>query len=715
MKKTSLLLFVYFFAVTAISMAQSPADALIKRIIGANARYFKTEIAQSLNGKDFFEISAAGGTITIKGNNGVSIAAGFNWYLKYYCHCQFSWNGNNLTLPHPLPMPGNKIRIESIAEFSYYLNYCTFNYSASFWDWPRWEKEIDWMAMNGINLPLAIVGTEAVWRNTLKKFNFTQKEIDQFIPGPAYFAWWLMGNLEGAGGPLSSSWYNERIELQKKILKRMRELGMEPVLPAFYGMVPTKLKAKYPDADIRDQGKWAGGYTRPSFLVSTDPLFKKMAEVFYAEQKKLFGSAKYFSGDPFHEGGQTKGIDITAAGKEIIKTLQSAVENPVLVLQGWGGNPRYDLIKGIDKKNILILDLAADYNPQWSKRDNWHGYNWIWSIIDNFGGKPGIFGALDSVAVNPITIIESGKGGSIKGIGAMMEGIENNTVTYDLLFETRWRNKPVDLNKWIKEYARRRYGFESANTDSAWSLFLSTAYRNGLNSDGSGESILCARPSLKIERTSTWGTSKLGYDTKKFAEGWKYLVEASFANKGSDAFNYDLTDFTRQVLSNLFADEYENAVKAFNGKDIPRFESAAKMMIEIIDDLEKLLSTRSEFLAGRWINKARLLGSSESEKDLFEKNARALLTTWSWYNSDLRDYAHREFAGMLKDYYKPRWIAFLNNLREKMNGNNPPEADYYSIEKKWVDMKNRYSFKPEGNTKDEVKNVFTKYSNILFK
>lgn len=43
------------------------------------------------------------------------------------------------------------------------MNYCTHSYSAAWWNWDRWEYEIDMMALNGINMPLAITGTESVW------------------------------------------------------------------------------------------------------------------------------------------------------------------------------------------------------------------------------------------------------------------------------------------------------------------------------------------------------------------------------------------------------------------------------------------------------------------------------------------------------------------------------------------------------------------------
>ena len=40
----------------------------------------------------------------------------------------------------------------------YYQNVCTASYSMVWWDKARWEREIDWMALNGINAPLTFTG-----------------------------------------------------------------------------------------------------------------------------------------------------------------------------------------------------------------------------------------------------------------------------------------------------------------------------------------------------------------------------------------------------------------------------------------------------------------------------------------------------------------------------------------------------------------------------
>lgn len=65
-----------------------------------------------------------------------------------------------------------------------------------------------------------------------------------------------MGNIRGWGGPLSSSWHNHTIVLQHRILNRMRELGIIPVLPAFAGHVPRAFSRIYPHANMTKIGVW---------------------------------------------------------------------------------------------------------------------------------------------------------------------------------------------------------------------------------------------------------------------------------------------------------------------------------------------------------------------------------------------------------------------------------------------------------------------------
>lgn len=173
---------------------------LIKRVIPTYADSFEVEYVGQEEGKDVFELESIGNKIVLRGNNGVSVASALNYYLKYYAHCDISWNGINLNVPFPMPKVEGKIHKVSPYQYRHYFNYCTFNYTASWWDWERWQWEIDFMALNGINMPLALTGQNSIWYKVYRKLGFTDEELDSFFSGPAYFTWFWMGNLDGWGG-----------------------------------------------------------------------------------------------------------------------------------------------------------------------------------------------------------------------------------------------------------------------------------------------------------------------------------------------------------------------------------------------------------------------------------------------------------------------------------------------------------------------------------
>ncbi|KAE8729006.1 putative disease resistance protein [Hibiscus syriacus] len=201
------------------------------------------------------------------------------------------------SVPKPGLLPRVKddgVLIQRPVPWNYYQNVVTSSYSYVWWDWERWEKEIDWMALQGINLQLAFTGQEAIWQNVFMGFNITMEDLNDFFGGPAFLAWAHMGNLHGWGGPLSENWLNQQLVLQKKILSRMLELGMTPVLPSFSGNVAAALKTVFPSANITRLGDWntVDGdlhWCCTYLLNPSDPLFVEIGEAFIRMQiKDLF-------------------------------------------------------------------------------------------------------------------------------------------------------------------------------------------------------------------------------------------------------------------------------------------------------------------------------------------------------------------------------------------------------------------------------------------
>ena len=688
---------------------------LAVRTIGKDhANKFIFEKTGSNSKNDEFEINNVDDKIHIKGNSNIALASGLNWYLKYHTNSQISWDSERINIPKKFSALDSIIVKESPFTYSYYLNYCTFNYTMAFWDWERWEKEIDWMALNGINLPLAIVGMEYVWKNTLERLDFSETEINQFIPGPGFNAWWHMGNLEGWGGPLSDGYLEQQVTLQKKILARMKALDMHPVLPGFYGMVPNTLKNKYPKADIRDQGLWAGGFKRPAFLSPTDSLFSTISKIYYEELEKTFGAITYFSGDPFHEGGSTQGINLPEAGKNIIYGMRESFPNSTWVFQGWQGNPNENLLRDIKNEDVLILDLDCDNYPQWEARNGWNQRPWIWNTINNYGGNKGLFGRMDVIAEEPFRALAySEDSQNLKGVGAMMEGIENNYVMYDLLFELKWHHSKIDLDSWLANYTSRRYGKTNDNLNKAWQILRRTVYGKTLDpskrQQGTSESILCARPNLDINQVSSWGTTQLYYNPSEILEAWTLFTNEAEQFKNNDGFQYDLLELTRQVLANFGQVLYAEVLSAYKNNDQVAFKKTSNEFLQLITDQDLLLSSHENFMLGKWIADARDRGTNDTEKDLFEYNARVQITTWSFQNSDLHEYAHKEWSGMLTDFYQPRWQLFFDYLNQKLENKDTQEPNYYAFEENWTKQTKKYPTKILHNPLTESLKVYEKY------
>ena len=692
----------------------NPVHDLLERIDPGASKKFIIQVKKGSS--DFFELDQKGDKVVIRGNNYVNIATGLNWYLKYYAGIHLSWNGMTAELPESLPKVSTPVRKETNLSLRYDFNYCTYSYTMAFWDWERWEKEIDWMALHGINLPLAVVGQECVWKNMLEKLGYSKEEINKFIAGPAFLAWWAMNNLEGWGGPNPDSWYTQQEALQKKILKRMREYGIEPVFPGYSGMVPHDANQKL-GLNVTEPKLW-NGFTRPAFLLPTDSRFKEIAALYYKEQEKLFGKANYYSMDPFHELEDAGSVDFDAAGKAVLHAMKAVNPKATWVIQGWTENPRPEMIKNLNNGDILILDLFSECRPMWGIPSIWKrekGYeqhDWLFCMLENFGGNIGLHGRMDQLLNNFYLTKNNPLAAHLKGIGLTMEGSENNPVMFELMCELPWRPEKFTKEEWLKGYIKARYGTYDETVAKAWDILANGIYNCpfGNNQQGTHESIFCGRPSLNNFQASSWSKMENYYDPTTTEDAARLMLEVADKYKGNNNFEYDLVDIVRQSLSDRGRIVYNQTVADFKSFDKKSFAAHSQEFLNILLAQDRLLATRSEFRVGRWIEQARNLGTTPEEKDLYEWNARVQITTWGdrvcANDGGLRDYAHKEWNGILKDFYYKRWAAYWQTLQDVLDEKPMVELDYYAMEEPWTVAHNPYPAKGEGDCISVAKEVF---------
>ena len=230
--------------------AVSASRSVLNRFLGDRSAEFDLQQIPLDSGLEVYVLSCTGGRARIQGSSAVALCRGVYAYLREIGAVMVCWSGRRVSLPVRLPDRSER-KVVSPYRFVQYYNVCTYGYTTAFWDWDRWERELDWMALHGINMPLAMEGQEAIWQRVWKSFGITQAELDRYFTGPAYLPWHRMGNIDYYEGPLPQGWIDQKCTLQKKIMDRMRELGMCPVVPAFAGSVPEAFKRIHPQARPR--------------------------------------------------------------------------------------------------------------------------------------------------------------------------------------------------------------------------------------------------------------------------------------------------------------------------------------------------------------------------------------------------------------------------------------------------------------------------------
>lgn len=684
---------------------------LLDRIGGKGASLlFETEVNPSLadKGREAYVIGQRDGKPYIGGSTISALTTGIGQYLNQHARMQLSWNRLQLPLTKaPLPLPCCDVKQVTSAPLRYYLNYCTFSYSTAFWTWKRWEQEIDWMALHGINLPLQLIGTETVWRNVLPRLGYTAEETAKFIAGPAFQAWFLMGNLEGWGGPNPEGWYKERSDVAAKIINRERELGMKPVLPGYAGMVPSDYLARR--GNMRNSGTWCG-FPRPGFLLPTDSLFPQVARIYYEELERVMGRSDYYSMDLFHEGGNTQGVDLHKAFRNTFDAMRENIPGSKWVIQAWGENPRQECLEAVPIGGLVVLDLFADGEPRF--RNGFQGHDFIYCMLHNFGGRIGLHGRLQSMLTD---YYEAAASPQCVGIGTAPEGIETNPVCYELLYQSAW-DSIACLDDWLSDYAAARYGDHNELADSAWRLLARSVYACPDNRQGTSEPVICARPNLQVKSVSTWSRSDLYWNPSFVRRAAAYLLSQRKILGKSVGYQYDVVDLVRQCLTDEAASRLNQVYEASKqGGDAVRTASAS--YLEIIRDIDRLLSTHPEFMAGTWIAQAREAANdipnvTDADRALFDLNARLLITTWgnekAANQGGLRDYSNREWGGLVGTFYLPRWERYFQAMLSEQP--LPTQKEWYQQEASWAnDRTLALPVRPQGVPVTTAVKLFTKY------
>ena len=419
------------------------------------------------------EYQAQGGRLTVRATGAVAAAVALARYVRGRLGVRLTWQRPRVAghaLPPGRPLPdAARTTISSPHAVRYYLNVVTAGYSTPFWGWDRWQRETDWMALHGVTHPLMLLGHEAVLAETFRRAGLPEAEAAEWLGGAAHFPWTFMGGMHSFGGPLPARWGERRVDLARRVLARMRELGMTPVLPVFGGHVPPALAGPEPVDEIEWQG-W-----RVPLLHPGSPRFRELFATFAQVQQELIGPGTgYYAVDPYIESVPPSGDVgyLRTAGRGTYEALAAADPDAVWVLQGWpfhykGAFWTPDRVAAylgdVPVDRTLVLDLWGEHVPLHTAllADGapLAGRPWVWCALHDFGGRPALFGDLRGL-VRDVHALPDGVP-HLRGVGLAPEAIENNEVFYELATDLAWDDaprSPAELDDWLERFVLDRYG-----------------------------------------------------------------------------------------------------------------------------------------------------------------------------------------------------------------------------------------------------------------
>lgn len=644
------------------SCGNETAEGLAERIVPAYARNIKFKTLQSADGKDYFELFMRGDRLIIKGNNAGSMAVGLNYYLKNYCNATVSWyDFNPVSVPQEMPAVEKKERHSAICSDRFFLNYCTFGYTFCYWTWKEWERFIDWMALNGVNMPLAITGQEAVWLDVWKQMGMQEADVLDYFTGPAHLPWQRMGNIDKFDGPLTIEWIESQAELQKKIVERERSFGMRPVLGAFAGHVPEQiaLKDRYYTCNWLESDKY-----KTYFIYPSEDIFGEIQKRYLETQEKLFGTDHVYAADLFNEMAPPswEPDSLASISSRMYESIDDVDPGAEWIQMGWMFLSSQDMwtkeriqayLDACPSGKVKILDYRGECNEAWERTENFFGAPFIWCYLGNFGGNHNIEGSPGDIQSRIAKVMAQAE--NCSGIGCVPEGLDVNQEIYEYVFENAWSFvKPVE--DWVTLVADTHFGGVSDSFRDAWKSMADSVLFTYSNTRGT---LVNLRPYLF--KPSIWtGDSDYFYDNVTLYRIWGKMLEDT---SGSELYKFDVINVARQVMGNLFKDLKNDYIYAASIRDYDQMHKLRGMMMELLDDLDLLLSSRPEFSLEKWISDARRWGASDGRADEYEKNVRHLLTVWYDCGFEtLDDYANRNYSGLTRTYYKTRWEMFCDEI-----------------------------------------------------
>lgn len=686
---------------------------------------------------DAWTVKATGGKVTITSTSTPGLGRALLEYLRHLGG-DIYWSGDTFS---DLTYADADFSGSSWAEHRHLFNLVTHSYTLAFYDWAKWEYLLDWAVLHGYNLPLAYTGQEYVYAQVWKDLGVADADVLRWITGPAFHGWSRHGNIHGNWhGTTTWAWLEGQHNLQKQILTRQREFGMDPILPGFCGFVPPELQQYVGGPTFKTFPSWMNftpNYTNTRAIDPEWNTWNVVQSAFLKKQQELYGfTSDYYMVDLYTESrpSSTDPTYLNGVATAVRESIHAVAPNATWIMQGWifTNNPEIwtataskAFLDGAGE-SLVVLDLAAESMPQWKRLSNFFGRKWIWCTLSNYGQNSGMYGALDQW--NQDVMYAKANGGRMSGMGIVPEGINNNEHLFELVTDQGWSSTPINLASWTQEWVKRRYrGKDIALAQKAWQLLDGSVYKgNNAVVQCTTRSLIDLPPAVSgiLNVTGHYLATQITYNTKDVVAALDNLLN-SITGTGprGEQFEYDLVDVARQVFVDAAIPIYMKMIAAWkavpsNTADVQKY---GQELVSLITDIDRLVATNKHFRVENWIEDARNWAADAQEKDNMEFQARNQIGLWgpaTYAPWGLNRYAAKHWHGVLADVYAKGWELLYKKLLTTPpsvwgNGGAFSLQVMKAVEQPWENIKSGGVQGPQGDSVTIIRELKEKYKQWL--
>jgi alpha-N-acetylglucosaminidase len=632
--------------------------------------------------------------LVLCGFNDRSVIYAVYHYLEKHCGVGFFWDGEYV------PRVGSiRIRDTSIdenARFSLrgYGQMCALVYSAKYWDFSDWRRELDWMMKRRLNLLCAFPGLHCYW-------NYP----------PFGTVWKRAMRRLGVSLEEPTEWELFQEDLGKQICDYAGKLGIDVIAAIPDGRVNVEFKRKYASCRYISI-QWADLNSYLDYLHPADPMYLRVISAFLGEYEKTFGASRVYGysmygecepGDTREEQVQFK-KDFAHAIRAVVKMLP---KGSLVTINSWA----FEMEKYWDEKDakmfldllpqdsIVVDDLWAEKNPKYVKHHYFHGKKWTFSVLHAMAGWLTLHGDIRKLMERARGLLDDPKAINCCGFSFMPEILHHNAMYARVITEAAWNPESLELDGYLEAYARLRYG----NTHGGKML---PCLRELTQSVYAGDNVSPPLYQVIPDPISGKPRSILGTEAlrdhraiepderERFIPHLHRAMELAFAvcgdMKENDLYIRDVIDILRQYLADLSTRLIQQLYEAYKELKRNKLDCLAGNILTVLDVQENLLKTHPYFVMKTEVGKAQLRPRFSPNWT----NVQDICRRYSIWDdpqqyAGLMDYCRRDLYELLKFYYRKRVEAYISFARRAMDDpevldSGDLEAAYARILEKWL-------------------------------